>query len=58
MCFGALKDWEHCELDAKTAVHYDDKYAKAYYWLIKASVFYFIYFICIKILLYKNIIII
>ena len=43
MCFGALKAWEECELDAKRAIELDDKYAKAYFWLTKAAVSVFMY---------------
>ncbi len=38
MCHGAMKQWDKCELDAKMAIERDDKYIKAYFWLVKASV--------------------
>ena len=38
MCFGSCKQWESCELDAKKAIELNDKYAKAYFWLVKAAV--------------------
>jgi hypothetical protein len=38
MCFGALKKWAECESDAGIATHLDDKYAKGYFWLVKAAV--------------------
>lgn len=36
MCFSCLKQWEQAKKDARTAIHLQKSYSKAYYWLIKA----------------------